>query len=270
MKFKIGVCQMMTTEDKLSNICTAQRFIEEAVKRGAQIVVLPEMFNCPYDSDLFQGYAERQHDSITLKMLKEEAIKHKVHIIGGSIPEIDAGKIYNTSFIINSSGEIIAKHRKMHLFDVQVEDGISFMESKTLSSGDNVTVIDTKFARIGVCICFDIRFPELCRLMIEQGAQIIIVPASFNMTTGPMHWETLFRARAIDNQVYMIGSAPATNREASYTSYGNSIVVDPWGKILARLDSNEGLIIQELNLEVVREVREQLPLIKARRLDIYN
>ena len=157
----------------------------------------------------------------------------------------------------------------MHLFDIDVKGGQYFKESDTLTPGDQVTVFDTEFGKMGLCICYDFRFPELARLMVDEGAQVIIVPAAFNMTTGPLHWELMFRQRAVDNQVYTIGAAPARDLNAGYHSWGHSIAADPWGKVLMEMEEKPDVEIVELDLDEVKKVREQLPLLKHRRGDIY-
>ena len=164
----------------------------------------------------------------------------------------------------------IGKHRKTHLFDIDVKGGQSFKESDTLTAGNSGTVFDTEFGRMGVMICFDIRFPEFARMMVNDGAKMIFVPAAFNMTTGPAHWELSFRARALDNQIYMLGCAPARNPAASYISWGHSIFTDPWGRVVDMLDEKEGILIGEIDLDYENEIREQLPLLKARRNDVYR
>ncbi|MDO4487507.1 MAG: carbon-nitrogen hydrolase family protein [Eubacteriales bacterium] len=202
--------------------------------------------------------------------LSKAARENEVVLVGGSIPEEEGDKIYNTSFIFSKDGEQIGRHRKVHLFDIDVKGGQRFFESDTFTAGDSLTVIDTEYGRIGVQICFDIRFIEWSRLMSLEGAEMIIVPAAFNMTTGPAHWEISFRARALDNQLFMIGCAPARDVNGSYVSYGNSIITSPWGDIIARLDEKEGILIQEIETEKVKSIREQLPIMKNRRMDIYN
>ena len=186
------------------------------------------------------------------------------------MPELDEDRVYNTSYAFDRAGKEIAKHRKMHLFDIEVEGGQQFKESDVLSAGAGVTVFDTEFCKMGLMICYDIRFPELSRLMALMGAEVVVVPAAFNMTTGPAHWEISFRMRALDNQVYMIGAAPARDYEASYHAYGNSIVTAPWGDVVCRMDEKEGMLLQEIDLEQVNKVRRELPLLKHRRSDVYE
>lgn len=267
---KIGLIQMNVVSDKNLNIKKAEKMIDEASKKGAQLVILPEMFICPYDNQNFIDYAEKEGEE-TFKTLANIAKKNGVFLVGGSVPEIDlVGNIYNTCYIFDNLGNNIAKYRKMHLFDIDVEDGQKFKESDTLSSGNEVVVFKTPFAKIGIIICYDLRFPELSRLLVQKGAELIIVPASFNMTTGPLHWELLFRARAVDNQAYTIGVASATNHKSSYISYGNSLVVDPLGRVIDKLNGEENILIKDLNLSLIKKVREELPFLKHIRNDVYN
>ncbi|WP_427339661.1 carbon-nitrogen hydrolase family protein [Caloranaerobacter sp. DY30410] len=270
-KFKLGLCQLLVSEDKKENIKNAKEMINKAADMGAELVVLPEMFNCPYNNSYFPKYAENYQNGETIKMLSEVSKERGIYLIGGSIPEKDdKGNVYNTSFVFDKKGNIIGKHRKMHLFDIDVEGGISFRESDVLSRGDSLTIVDTEYGKIGVAICYDIRFPELFRLMALKGVKVIIVPAAFNMTTGPAHWELLFRVRALDNQVYMAAAAPARDEGSSYVSYGNSIITDPWGSIVGKLDEKEGILIKEIDLKRVDKIREQLPILKHLRKDLYQ
>ncbi|MBI9104795.1 MAG: carbon-nitrogen hydrolase family protein [Spirochaetales bacterium] len=268
-KLTLALCQTAVTADKEKNILNAEDDIAKAARMGADLAVLPEMFNCPYENSWFLKFAEPEGGS-TYTRLSKLARKSGIILVGGSIPEVDdEGKIYNTSYSFNPRGELIGKHRKAHLFDIDIKGGQKFRESDTLSPGEKVTVIDTEFGKIGVAICFDIRFPELFRAMTLAGARLIIVPAAFNMTTGPAHWELTFRMRAVDNQVFMAGAAPARDESASYISYGNSIITNPWGEVISRLGPEEGILFQEINLEEVEEIREQLPLISSLKRELY-
>ncbi|MCK9151198.1 carbon-nitrogen hydrolase family protein [Methanobacterium alcaliphilum] len=269
-KFKIGLCQMEVVDSKQENISKALKMIESAASNGAELVILPEMFNCPYDNTKFLEYAESVDDSVTLYSLSEIASKLNINLIAGSIPEKTEQGIYNTSFVFNPNGEIIGFHRKMHLFDIEVPGQIFFKESDTLESGDIITVIETGLCKIGLGICYDMRFPELSRLMALQGAELLVFPGAFNMTTGPAHWETLIRCRSLDNQVYVAAASPARNIDASYVSYGHSMVCDPWGSILKQAKFEETIIYAEIDLNRERNVREELPLLKNRRKDIYQ
>ena len=269
-QFKLALCQMKIIDDKDSNIKNALGMIKTAAENKSDLVILPEMFNCPYDNEKFKEYAEEKKDSKTLKAMKEAAKDSNIYVIAGSIPELNDNNLYNSSFIFNRKGQIIGSHRKMHLFDIDIPGKISFKESDTLSAGNQITLIDTELCKIGVAICYDIRFPELLRLMALEGAELIVIPGAFNMTTGPAHWETLIRGRAIDNQLYVAGASPARNEELSYVAYGNSMVADPWGEILVRASEKEEIIYANIKLSKIKEVRDELPVLKGRREDIYE
>ena len=193
-----------------------------------------------------------------------------IYIVGGSIPELADGKVYNTSYVYDRQGHQIAKHRKAHLFDIDVAGGQHFKESDTLSPGNAVTTFDTEFGTMGLCICFDLRFEELSRCMCLRGAKCIFVPAAFNMTTGPAHWELLFRQRAVDNQCFTVGVSPARDESAGYVAYGNSLAVDPWGTVLCRAGAEETILYADLELSCISAIRQQLPILSARRADLYE
>ena len=267
---KIALCQMNVVDNKEENLNKASSMIAEGVDENADFIVLPEMFNCPYSNDKFIEYCEEEKDSPTLTRMSALAREHNVYILAGSIPEKEGNKLFNTSYLFDKSGNIIAKHRKMHLFDIDVKDRITFKESDVLTAGDEFTIADTEFGKVGIGICYDIRFPELARIMVEKGALILFYPGAFNMTTGPAHWELLFKSRALDNQVYCIGVAPALNEDASYHSFGHSIIANPWGDIIAEADTNEELIIGEIDLSEIKKIREELPLLKNKRRDLYE
>lgn len=269
-KIKVAAIQMPTVTDKMQNVRTAGIYLEKIKDEKPDFVILPEMFCCPYQTQNFPVYAEEEGGPVW-QQLSEYAKQYGIYLIGGSMPEKDAeGKVYNTSYIFDRQGKQIGKHRKVHLFDIDVTGGQTFKESDTLTAGDHDTVFDTEFGRMGVMLCFDIRFPELARMMVNDGAKAIFVPAAFNMTTGPAHWELSFRTRALDNQIYMIGCAPMRDESAGYISWGHSIVTDPWGRVIDMLDEKEGVLLTELDLDYEEQVREELPLLKSRRKDMYR
>ena len=266
---KIGLIQMKVHNDKKENLLRAANLIKKISSEKPDIVILPEMFSCPYITSNFPIYAEEE-GGYSYNFLSNIAKENNIYLVAGSIPEIDNNKIYNTSYVFNRYGEKIGKHRKVHLFDIDIKGKQTFKESDTLNAGDEVTVFDTAFGKIGLCICYDFRFPELARLMVNKGAKAIIVPASFNMTTGPAHWHIMFKSRAIDNQVYTIGCSPARDYNSSYISYGHSLIVSPFGEILYELDDKEDMITYTIDLDYVDKVREQLPLLYHRRNDLYK
>ena len=277
-KVKVAICQMKVIDNKEQNIKKAIAMINKANEKGADLAILPEMFNCPYESEKFVEYSEVCDDSYTLKSISSIAKEKSIHVLAGSIPEKVIAKnddktqeyIYNTSFYIDDNGKILGSHRKMHLFDINIKGKVCFKESNTLKAGNEVTVIDTPFGKIGIAICYDIRFIELSRLMTLKGAKILIFPGAFNLATGPAHWKLLFQSRAIDNQVFTIGVSSAHNKESNYESYGHSIVCNPWGEAIAQAKYDEELIIAEIDLNEVDKIREELPILVNRRSDIYE
>ena len=269
-KIKIAAIQMSTVADKMENVRTVKAYLEKIKDENSDFVILPEMFCCPYQTENFPIYAEKEGGPVW-QQLSGYAKQYGIYLIGGSMPEKDAeGNVYNTSYIFDREGKQIGKHRKVHLIDIDIKGGQTFKESDTLTAGDSDTVFDTEFGKIGVMLCFDIRFPELSRMMVNDGAKVIFVPAAFNMTTGPAHWELSFRTRALDNQIYMVGCAPARDVSAGYISWGHSIVTDPWGRVIDMLDEKKGILLAELDMDYEEQVREELPLLKSRRKDIYQ
>lgn len=264
----VAQVQMRVTRDRAENIAAACRLIRRAAEQGAEFVMLPEMFCCPYENGAFRPYGEEQ-DGPAQRALSALAAELGIWIVGGSIPELEENRVYNTSFVYDSAGRQVARHRKMHLFDISVEGGQTFRESDTLSPGGEITVFDTPWGKMGLCICFDLRFEELARLMALRGARVIFVPAAFNMTTGPAHWELLFRQRAVDNQLFTVGTSPARSESETYVAWGHSIVCDPWGSVLHQCGAGEEISITSLDLHRVESVRRQLPILRARREDIY-
>ncbi|HOP75168.1 MAG TPA: carbon-nitrogen hydrolase family protein [Bacillota bacterium] len=270
MMFNIGICQMKVSDSKLENLKRAEALMKEARKGGADFLVLPEMFNCPYDNRYFPVFAEEGDTGETVRFLAEMAVSLQCYVIGGSIPERDGDRIYNASFIFDRKGQLIGKHRKLHLFDIDVPGRITFKESAVFTPGNDFTVIDSEYGRFGVGICYDIRFPEYFRLLADAGIQMLFLPAAFNMVTGPAHWETLLRARAIDNQIFVIAVSPARNPAASYTAYGHSMAVSPWGDILWQADAEETVKVVGIDLGRIAEVRQNMPLYQHRRRDLYR
>lgn len=269
-KIRTAVLQTPVSPEKQENLDRVAEVLERDFLRDVDLVTLPEMFACPYDTEVFPEYAEPEGGP-SWKFMSDLAAKKKIYLSAGSMPEIDSeGHIYNTAYVFDREGKQIAKHRKVHLFDIDIEGGQAFRESATLTAGNKATVFDTEFGKMGLCICYDIRFPELARIMADQGAKVILCPGAFNLTTGPAHWELLYRTRAVDNQVYYIATSPARDMDASYVAYGHSMVVDPWGIIISEMGAKAQMRVVDIDLDRIDEVREQLPLMKHRRKDIYE
>lgn len=263
----VSAIQMPTCADEAKNLAVAGEMMDRAMEQHPDVVVLPEMFACPYETPCFPRYAQEAGGK-TWQALSALARDHGVYLIAGSVPEREGEDVYNTSYVFDPRGEQIARHRKVHLFDINVAGGQAFKESDTLTAGRDTTVFDTPFGRMGLCICYDIRFPEIFRRMVDAGAQAVFVPAAFNMTTGPAHWELSFRMRALDNQIFCVGCAPARDVNGSYVSWAHSIMTDPWGGVIAQLQEKPGILTRTLDLERVAQVREQLPLLHHRRADL--
>ncbi|MEG1789450.1 MAG: carbon-nitrogen hydrolase family protein [Oscillospiraceae bacterium] len=266
---KVALIQMNISREKAVNLDRARSLIAEAARGGADFAVLPEMFCCEYRNPAFIENREPAGGAIH-SMLSEAARENRIYLIGGSFPEEDGGRIYNSSFVFDRSGRQLARHRKAHLFDIDVDGGQVFRESDTFSPGNEITVFDTEFGKMGLEICFDIRFPELTRIMALEGALAVFCPAAFNMTTGPAHWELSFRGRAVENQLFTLACAPARDVNGRYISYANSMAVTPWGDVLARADAEETLLYADLDLSLIGSIRRQLPLLASRRADLYT
>eukprot|EP00741_Cyanophora_paradoxa_P005919 tig00000949_g5737.t1 len=271
-KFKVAAVQLLITEDKNENIRRACEEIQRCADAGCKLVLLPECWNCPYGNDFFPSYAESIPDGPSTRALAEAAKRSKVFIVGGSIPEREwDGKLFNTCLVFDPSGEIVAKHRKVHLFDISVPGGITFQESLTLSPGNSITMFEgPEGCRVGVGICYDMRFPELAQLYVSKGCRLLCYPGAFNMTTGPAHWELLQRSRALDNQVFVITASPSRVPGASYQAWGHSTITDPWGTVLATTEHEPAVVMAELDLQRQETVRQSIPVLKQKRTDLYE
>lgn len=265
---KLAVLQLRTETDYNETMDKAHAMLLDAAGQGAQLAVLPEMFSCPYSRAYFRDFAARGHEE-TVASLSAWAKETGLIVVGGSIPEREGDKLYNTGFVFDGTGRQLARHRKVHLFDVDLP-GMRFHESHTFAPGNEVTTFETRFGTMGLAICFDVRFPELFRAMAMRGARVIFLPAQFNLTTGPAHWELALRSRAIDNECFVVGAAAARYEGFAYECWGHSAVVDPLGTVLKSCDEKERLLLAKLDLRRVDEVREQLPTFLHLRRDVYE
>ncbi len=266
----LALIQMRVVQDPATNRATAENFLRQARDQGADLAVLPEMFVCPYDQARFPEFAEPLPDGPTGRMLSSISAELGMAVVGGSLPEEDeAGRVFNTSPVFDARGRLIASHRKVHLFDVDLP-GMRFFESTTLSAGDSLTVFDVAGWRIGLGVCYDVRFPEPWRLMALKGAELMVVPGAFNPVTGPAHWDLVLRSRAVENTVYVAGVSPAPTPGASYEAWGHSKLVDPFGEIVASLEREEGLVLGRIDRTRLRAVRKRLPVLEQRRPDVYS
>ncbi|MBQ0052465.1 MAG: carbon-nitrogen hydrolase family protein [Treponema sp.] len=274
---KLSLIQLKNLQNNDKNIDHAIEMIEKAAAGGADFVVLPEMFTCPYQASKFPLYAQEEGGT-NWKKLSEAAKKFGVYLCAGSMPELEVKRdccehvenIYNTSYVFDRNGNQIARHRKAHLFDVDIKGGPRFKESDSLTAGNEITTFETEFGTFGLMICFDIRFPEMARLIQLKGAKMILVPAAFNMTSGPKWWELMFRTRSVDNQIFTAGCSPARDTNANYVAWGHSMVANPWGTVLGELQEDEEILTVEIDFSEVEKVRAQVPLTTARRVDLYK
>jgi len=258
--YRIALCQIAAVKDKTQNLDRAADAVREAARCGASVVCLPEIWNSPYDLKLLADYAEPA-DGPSVSLMSELARKNNIYLIGGSIPEkTGLSKIYNTSFVFDPNGALIARHRKVHLFDVDIERGVSFKESDFFAAGEELTVFDTDHGKMGLAICFDLRFPDMFREMNKAGARIVFLPAAFNITTGSAHWDILIKSRALDNQFYMAACAPARDLTASFVTWSHSCVATPWGDYCAAADARETIVYATIDLEYLYKIRQELPI----------
>ncbi len=265
--FKTAVCQIRTELDQDLTMEKAGKMVRSAAENGAEVVCLPEMFNCPYSRAYFRKYASAGHEAHVSAMSSWAKDNHVI-LIGGSIPELEDGRLYNTCFVFDEEGKQIARHRKVHLFDVDLP-GMRFHESHTFAPGEDITVFETRFGIFGAAICFDVRFPEMFRAMAERGARMIFLPAQFNMKTGPAHWELTLRMRALDNEVFFAGASAARYEGFDYECWGHSLIADPYGRVVASCDETEQILYADIDLAAVYEVRGQLPTFTRLREDVY-
>ncbi len=269
-KFNIAVIQMDTQNDKKKNLEKAAEFIKEAVSKNAKIISFPEVMNLT-GQNVGEGGQAETIPGYTTDFLCEAAKKYGIYIHGGSIAEIipNEKKSYNTTVMINDKGEIVAKYRKLHTFDVTLPDGTVNMESERILQGENVVTVDTEYGKLGFSICYDIRFPELFRLLALQGAQIIFTPANFTMPTGKDHWEPILRTRAIENTCYIV-AAGQIGKKPNFTAFGNSMIIDPWGTVIAKAKDEPSVAIAEIDLDYLDRIRTKIPSLKNRRSDVYD
>ena len=270
LQYKVAMVQMDTGKDLEKNLKFAENAASEAAREGARLVCYPERMNVQAGGEAEQPEAETV-EGITIQTLKKVAQEERIYIHCGSILEKIDGeeRSYNTSFFISPKGEILGQYRKMHTFDVTLPDGISCAESDYVKPGEDIVVIDTELGKIGFAICYDIRFPELFRKMTLLGAQIIVVAASFTETTGRDHWEPILRARAIENEVYIL-AIDQTGQKPSFMAHGNSMLIDPWGRVLANAGQEEIILYGTVDLEYEQKIREQIPCLKNRRSECYG
>lgn len=266
-KYCVAICQMDSQDNKEHNLAQAVKMIQESAEKGARLAVFPENMN-------YMGRGYRKQAEVipgrTSEILCDAAKKYEMWVVSGSIPEVDtSGNPKNTVMLISPEGKICCKYSKIHMFDVNVPGGQSYQESKYNTAGKELIVYDTELGSLGLAICYDLRFGEMFRLMTLAGAKIICIPSSFTADTGKKHWETLLRARAIENEVYII-AANQIGKKVNMEAYGESMIVDPWGNIIARSNKKIGVTVAEVDLKYLETVRSKMPVLSNRRTDVYQ
>lgn len=282
MIHKAAVVQMVSSGDVRANLRAAGRLIAQAHEQGAGLILLPENF-AVLDGGPLSQFAEVQGDEQGLLQgfLQQQARQAGVWLIAGSMPlstrppvageasavPVPGGRVRPACLVFDPQGHMVARYDKMHLFDVQVEDRqAQYSESRSFEPGSRVECIDTPMGRIGLSICYDLRFPELYRKLLEKGAEILTVPSAFTKVTGEAHWEVLLRARAIENQCFVLAANQGGVHNATRETWGHSMIVDPWGRVLARVESGEGIAVADIDLSALHALRGRMPIQSHRRL----
>lgn len=272
---KAAVVQMVSGREPVLNLETAERLVGEAAEQGAQLVVLPENFAVYNPVDL-PSMAEVAGDAAAplQSFLSRLARTHGIWLVGGSIPirparADDDPRVFASCMVYGPAGDLVARYDKLHLFDVDITDAQGrYRESDRFRYGDSVVTFDTPFGRVGLAVCYDLRFPELFRALTERGAEIIVLPSAFTRLTGQAHWEILVRARAIENTCFLLAAGQGGRHDSRRETFGHSMIVDPWGVILAGLGEGEAVAVAALNSRTLLDVRAQLPSIEHQRLRV--
>jgi deaminated glutathione amidase len=267
---RAAAVQLNSTADKARNLETAERLVRAAARDGAMLVVLPEKWNLLGDSAMLLEGAEPL-DGPTIDAASSWARELGIHLVAGSIAERVEGreKAFNTSTLIGPGGELQARYRKIHMFDVDV-GGVAYRESEYEEPGDELVIGQLEGVTLGMTVCYDLRFPELYRILAVRGAMVITVPSAFTLDTGKDHWEVLLRARAIENQAFVVAPNQIGEAAPHYRSYGRSMIVDPWGVVLGQAPDEECFVAAELDLDAQARVRATLPSLANRRPEAYG
>jgi predicted amidohydrolase len=269
--FKVGLVQMRSGVDPKANLATALAAIDEAARGGAAYVLTPEMTNIMEvkRERLFAAIADEEADA-TLAAMREAARKHSIYIhIGSLAVKVSPDKAANRSFLIDRRGDVIARYDKIHMFDVDLANGESYRESRNYRPGELAVVADLPWGRLGITVCYDLRFPALYRALAESGASFFSIPSAFTRQTGEAHWHTLIRARAIENGAFVFAAAQGGKHENGRETFGHSLVVDPWGQILAEGGIEPGVILADVDPAQVAAARARIPSLQhGRRFEV--
>jgi deaminated glutathione amidase len=270
-RIRVACVQMTSRADKAANLETADRLVAQAAATGADVIVLPEKWNAIGNAQVYLENAEPIEGGESVAAMSDWARRHGVTLVGGSIAERREGreKLSNTSLVFDPSGEIVALYRKIHLFDVEV-GGVVYHESEVEEPGEEPVVTELEDWKIGLSVCYDIRFPELYRILALEGAELVTVPAHFTTPTGKDHWHVLMRARAIENQLYVVAAAQIGETLPGKPAYGRSLIADPWGIVLAQAPDEETVIAAQLDRAHLLDIRAKLPSLANRQAHAYR
>jgi len=264
-QLRVGAVQLRSTDVLATNLATCRELAARAASEGARLIVLPECFAFlgRRENDKLAVAEDLERGGPILEMLRELATRHGVSIVGGGMPERvpgDPERTYNTAVVIDPAGELVARYRKIHLFDVDIPNGATLRESDSTRAGDERVVVDVDGAKVGLSICYDVRFPELYRALVkDDGADVLLVPAAFTAHTGAAHWHLLLRARAVEDQAYVVAAAQWGRHNDKRESYGHTLIVDPWGAVIAEQADGDGVVIATLDGAAVETRRTQMP-----------
>ena len=266
---KVAAIQMASGPNVKANLAEAEKLIKIAVQQEAELVVLPENFAIMgMDETDKVKIAEDIGSGLLQDYLKEQARKHNIWLVGGTIPirSSESGKVFAACLLFNPQGERVSRYDKIHLFDVTIEaSNESYTESETITPGDKIVVVDTPFGRLGLAVCYDLRFPELFRAMIDLNMEICALPSAFTSLTGRVHWESLLRSRAIENLSYMIAADQGGYHVGGRETHGDSMIVDPWGKVLNRLPHGTGVVVADIDVAKLEHTRKIFPALNHKR-----
>jgi predicted amidohydrolase len=267
---RVAAVQLNSGQDKARNLETAGRLVAEAAEAGASLVALPEKWNALGSGPVLEAEAETL-EGPTIEAARGWAAERGIHLLAGSIAERsdDSDRLYNTSALIAPDGELAAVYRKIHLFDVDV-GGVTYRESDRERAGEEIVLATAGELELGLTVCYDLRFPELYRILAVRGALLLTVPSAFTAATGRDHWEVLLRARAIENQAFVLAPNQVGEAPPQYSSWGHSMIVDPWGTVLAEAPDGERFVTADLDLDRQRRIRAELPSLASRRPDAYR
>jgi len=268
---KVAAIQMASGPNVKANLAEAEKLIKIAVQQEAELVVLPENFAIMgIDETDKVKIAEDAGSGLLQDYLKEQARKHNIWLVGGTIPirSSEEGKVFAACMLFNPQGERVGRYDKIHLFDVTIEaSDESYTESETITPGDKIVVVDTPFGRLGLAVCYDLRFPELFRAMIDLDMEICALPSAFTSLTGRVHWESLLRSRAIENLSYMIAADQGGYHVGGRETHGDSMIVDPWGQVLNRLPHGTGVVVADIDVAKLEHTRKMFPALNHKRFN---